>query len=111
VISIGDVYKLNSAHDLLLVSGILLREVDSLVEMTRLLDEEQNRNGERTLEAPVPWAAPTTSKNGGRLSKPRLRQEWVDAMDQTGERVTLWFPECICVSHPAPMQPSRYEPG
>ncbi|KAL2272403.1 hypothetical protein FJTKL_06742 [Diaporthe vaccinii] len=70
------------------LSGILLREADSLVEMTRLLDEESGKRKqwpERASRAPSPWATATISKDSGGLSKAQLTQDWVNAMDQTSE--------------------------
>ncbi|KAG4428851.1 hypothetical protein IFR05_015667 [Cadophora sp. M221] len=42
------------------LSGILLREADSLVDVTRLLDEEKQASG-----ATSPWAAAIMSEDGG----------------------------------------------
>jgi hypothetical protein len=72
------------------VSGILLNEADSLVEVTRLLDEEQSRKGKRASKAPVPWGAAIMSKNGGGMSKPQLTQEWINALDQMSEKGAPW---------------------
>lgn len=75
------------------MSGIILREAENLVDVTRLLDEEsrkestkkgtkKSRKEEPKLEAPVPWVAATT--------KPQLTQDWVDALNKAGNTGTLW---------------------
>ena len=66
------------------MSGILLREADSLVEVTRLLDEE-SWMGKQALKAPSPWVVATKLKDGGGMPKAQLTQNWVDAMNQTDE--------------------------
>ena len=86
------------------MSGILLREADSLVDLTRLLSEEsgtrEQKSGKREPEskAPVPWAAATTiSTPFGQKSKPQLTQGWVDALDEAGDARTTWrkLTECL----------------
>ena len=74
------------------MSGILLREADNLVDVTRLLNEESRtrelKSGKREPEskAPVPWAAATTiSTLMGQMSKPQLTQDWVDALGEAGD--------------------------
>lgn len=70
------------------MSGILLRKADSLVEVTRLIDEE-NRTETRSSKALSPWVAATKSKDEGSMPKAQLTQDWVDKMNQIVEE-TPW---------------------
>lgn len=68
----------------MIVTDILLREAESLIHVTRLLNEEE----ELSSELLRPWTASTSNKDG--VSQPQLAQDWVDALDKANDAGSLW---------------------
>ncbi|EOA81106.1 uncharacterized protein SETTUDRAFT_35980 [Exserohilum turcica Et28A] len=66
------------------LTDILLREAESLIHVTRLLNEEE----ELSSELLRPWTASTSNKDG--VSQPQLAQDWVDALDKANDAGSLW---------------------
>lgn len=67
------------------MSDVLLREAESLIHETRLLDEEDEPLFSTSTR---PWAASTGNENG--VSQPQLAQDWVDALDKVDDSGSVW---------------------
>lgn len=70
------------------MTNILLREAESLIMATRLLDEERPAS-----QSPRVWTTTAKSqrKNQGKgVSPPQLAQDWVDALDKTSDAGAVW---------------------
>jgi hypothetical protein len=64
------------------VGNIILRKAESLIHVTRLLNDEENP---RRI-----WAATARGWDEG-SSAPQLAQDWVDALDKASDRrPTIW---------------------